>query len=239
MIESESIKRFSTIGASLEYPVHIVHVSSKEGVEEILRERALGHTVTCETCPQYLVLDESRYSLPNYEGAKYVMSPPLRTKVDQMTLKEALVNGIFQTIGSDHCSFNFEDQKLKSRHDFTRIPGGIPGAEERGIVAYDVLVNQCNMSAVDFMKLVSENPAKLYGMYPKKGTLAVGSDGDITIVDKSVEHVLSKESAHTKADYIPYEGLSVTGKVRDVILRGHHVVQDGSLTESYLGECIP
>jgi len=239
MIESESIKRFSTIGASLEYPVHVVHVSSKEGVEEILRERALGHTVTCETCPQYLVLDESRYSLPNYEGAKYVMSPPLRTKVDQMTLKEALVNGTFQTIGSDHCSFNFESQKLKSRHDFTRIPGGIPGAEERGIVAYDVLVNQCNMSAVDFMKLVSENPAKLYGMYPKKGILAVGSDGDITIVDKSVEHVLSKESAHTKADYTPYEGIAVTGKVRDVILRGHHVVQDGSLTESYLGECIP
>ena len=107
------------------------------------------------------------------------------------------------------------------------------------VPAYDVLVNQCNMSAVDFMKLVSENPAKLYGMYPKKGTLAIGSDGDITIVDKSVEHVLSKESAHTKADYIPYEGISVTGKVRDVILRGHHVVQDGSLTESYLGECIP
>ena len=90
-------------------------------------------------------------------------------------------------------------KKLKSRHDFTRIPGGIPGAEERGIVAYDVLVNQCNMSAVDFMKLVSENPAKLYGMYPKKGILAVGSDGDITIIDKSVEHVLSKRVC-------PYKG---------------------------------
>ena len=239
MIESEAIKRFSTIGAALEYPVHIVHVSSKEGVDEVLRERALGHQVTCETCPQYLVLDESRYKLPDFEGVKYVMSPPLRTIQDQMALKDALVNGVFQTIGSDHCSFTFNDQKLKSRYDFTRIPGGIPGAEERGIIAYDVLVNQCNMSAVDFMKLVSENPAKLYGMYPKKGTLAVGSDGDITIVDKHIEHVLSKESAHTKADYIPYEGISVTGKVRDVILRGHHVVQDGSLTESYLGECIP
>ena len=239
MIESEAIKRFSTIGAALDYPVHIVHVSSKEGLEEVIRERNLGHKVTCETCPQYLVLDESRYNLPDFEGVKYVMSPPLRTIQDQMAIKDALVNGIFQTIGSDHCSFTFDDQKLKSRHDFTRIPGGIPGAEERGIVAYDVLVNQCNMSAVDFMKLVSENPAKLYGMYPKKGTLAVGSDGDITIVDKRIEHVLSKESAHTKADYIPYEGISVTGKVRDVILRGHHVVQDGSLIESYLGECIP
>ena len=239
MIESEAIKRFSTIGAALDYPVHIVHVSSKEGLEEVVRERNLGHKVTCETCPQYLVLDESRYNLPDFEGVKYVMSPPLRTIQDQMALKDALVNGTFQTIGSDHCSFTFDDQKLKSRYDFTRIPGGIPGAEERGIVAYDILVNQCNMSAVDFMKLVSENPAKLYGMYPKKGILAVGSDGDITIVDKRIEHVLSKKSAHTKADYIPYEGISVTGKVRDVILRGHHVVQDGSLTESYLGECIP
>ena len=239
IIESEAIKRFSTIGAALEYPVHIVHVSSKEGIEEVIRERDLGHKVTCETCPQYLVLDESRYNLPDFEGVKYVMSPPLRTIQDQMALKNALVNGLFQTIGSDHCSFTFNDQKLKSRHDFTRIPGGIPGAEERGIVAYDVLVNQCNMSAVDFMKLVSENPAKLYGMYPKKGTLSIGSDGDITIVDKRIAHVLSKESAHTKADYIPYEGISVTGKVRDVILRGHHVVQDGSLLESYLGECIP
>jgi len=113
------------------------------------------------------VLDESRYKLPDFEGVKYVMSPPLRTIQDQMALKDALVNGVFQTIGSDHCSFTFNDQKLKSRHDFTRIPGGIPGAEERGIIAYDGLVNQCNMSAVDFMKLVSENPAKLYGMYPK------------------------------------------------------------------------
>ena len=239
MIEAEAIKRFSTIGAALDYPVHIVHVSSEEGLYQVLDERDLGHAITCETCPQYLVLDQSLYNLPDFEGGKYVMSPPLRTERDQLVLKQALLEGVFQTIGSDHCSFNFEGQKSQGRNDFTRIPGGIPGAEERGIVAYDVLVNQCNMNVVEFMKLVSENPARLYGMYPKKGTLSVGSDGDITIVDKNVKHILSKKSAHTKADYIPYEGLTVTGKVRDVILRGHHVVQDGSLRESYLGECIP
>ena len=129
--------------------------------------------MTCETCPQYLVLDESRYTLPDFEGVKYVMSPPLRTIQDQMALKDALVNGLFQTIGSDHCSFTFNDQKLKSRHDFTRIPGGIPGAEERGIIAYDVLVNQCNMSAVDFMKLVSET-RKALRYVSEEGNISVG-----------------------------------------------------------------
>lgn len=237
--ESEAIKRFITIGHAADYPVHIVHVSSEEGLKTIEGERKLGRHVTCETCPQYLVLDDSLYSLPNFEGAKYIMSPPLRRKRDQLALQNGLVASQIQTVGSDHCSFNFESQKKQGLHDVTKIPGGIPGVEERGLVTYQVLVNEHAVSPITYMKVISENPAKLYGLYPRKGTLAVGSDADITILNPTKKQVLSKATAHTKADYIPYEGLAIEGGIVHVFLRGHHVVEDGEIINAHLGKCIP
>lgn len=239
LIETEAIERFVTIGTLANYPVHIVHVSSGAGLETIETLRRKGARVTCETCPQYLVLNDSVYSIPNFEGGKYVMSPPLRKAEDNQILRDALAAGKFQTVGSDHCSFNFESQKKQGMHDFTRIPGGIPGVEERGLITYHVLVNKHQVDPSQFMKVISENPAKLYGLYPKKGALQVGSDADVTILNPYVEHVLSKETAHTKADYIPYEGINIKGGIAHVFLRGHHVVNNGELINAHLGKCIP
>lgn len=239
LIETEAIERFVTIGTLADYSVHIVHVSSGAGLETIEALRQKGCRITCETCPQYLVLNETVYGLPNFEGGKYVMSPPLRTTEDNRMLQEALATGKFQTVGSDHCSFYFESQKKQGIYDFTRIPGGIPGVEERGLITYHVLVNEHQVDPSQFMKIISENPAKLYGLYPKKGALQVGSDADITILNPHVENILSKKTAHTKADYIPYEGMNIKGGIAHVFLRGHHVVNNGELINVHLGKCIP
>ena len=239
LIGAEAIHRFVTIGALADYPVHIVHVSSELGLNIIEQERRKGHHVTCETCPQYLVLNESLYTLPDFEGAKYVMSPPLRCKQDNVALQNGLMSDMVQTVGSDHCSFNFESQKKQGLHDFTRIPGGVPGVEERGLITYHVIVNERHGSPHTFMKVISENSAKLYGLYPKKGALQVGSDADITILNPHIEQVLSKRTAHTKADYIPYEGMKIKGGIAHVFLRGHHIVDNGEIINDHLGKCIP
>lgn len=238
LIESEAIQRFVSIGRLLDYPVHIVHVSSAEGLHEIEVARKQGAKVTCETCTQYLVFNDEVYSLPNFEGAKYVISPPLRKKRDQEILQAAIVRGAFQTLGTDHCSFYFNPDKLKGLNDFTNIPGGMPGVEERVLVLYDLFVQSNRMSIHEFMRLMCENPAKLYQMYPQKGCLCVGSDADITIIERGVERTIRREESHSKTDYNPYEGYTVQCRIKDVILNGYHVVADGVLQRMGRGQFV-
>lgn len=235
LIEAEAIHRFTSIGRLAGCPVHVVHVSSAEGLREIELARQRGTAVTCETCPQYLLLNEELYRLPNFEGAKYVMSPPLRTKADQKALQEAVCKGEFQTLATDHCSYTWDTQKKQGMKGFTRIPGGIPGVEERGILMYNLFVSSGKLSPVELMRLVSENPAKLYHMYPAKGILAEGSDGDITILSREGTHRISAAQQQSRSDYNPYEGLEVTGQIRDVLVNGRIAVRNGELCETDAG----
>ena len=200
-IEAEAMHRFIRLGELADYPVHIVHVSSAAGLDVIEERRKNGAKVTCETCPQYLLLTD----------------------------------GVFQTLCTDHCNYTLA-QKAQGLGDFTKTPGGLPGVEERMILMWDMFVHSGRIDPVEYMKLTSETPAKLYGLYPKKGTLQVGSDADIVILSPDVTECMTSDTTHSRSDYTPYEGMTVHGRIDDVFLRGHHVVQDRRLVEAYKGE---
>lgn len=237
LVEAEAIHRFISIGQLADYPVHIVHVSSAEGLREIEIARRKGAAVTCETCSQYLTLTDEVYKRPRFEGGKYVMSPPLRKQSDVDILRAAVKRGMFQTLATDHCSYTYQ-QKQWGQYNFTKIPGGIPGVEERVILLYHILCHEEGMSVVDYMKLISENPAKLYGMYPAKGKLGVGCDADITMIHKHKQTMFTNESIHSKAMYTPYEGFTCRGKIEHVIINGEHVVKEGKLVCKSQGKYI-
>lgn len=229
IVEAESINRFACIGEMADWSVHVVHLSSEEGLKAVRAARARGAKVTVETCPQYLLLDDTNYSKPDFEGAKYVMSPPLRKKSDNEALLEALLNGEIETVATDHCSYNFKGQKDLGRDDFAKIPNGGPGIEHRVVAMYTLLVASGKMSAVDFCKLMSTNAAKLYHLYPQKGVLAEGSDADIVVYKKTGGYTIKAEDQLQNVDYTPMEGFEVVGGVKDVVLNGYHVVQDSKL----------
>ena len=235
LIEAEAINRFIRLGQLADYPVHIVHVSSAAGLHVIEDLRKEGAKVTCETCPQYLLLTDDLYDQPDGEGLRYILSPPLRKQRDADILKAAVERGVFQTLCTDHCSYTLQ-QKEQGLGDYTKTPGGLPGVEERIVVMWETFVHNGRLDPVAFMKLTSEEPAKLYGLYPKKGTLQVGSDADIVILSPDVEECISMDHLHSQAGYTPYEGMTVHGRIDDVFLRGHHVVQDRKLVEAYKGE---
>ena len=179
------------------------------------------------------------YSLPNYEGAKYIISPPLRKKEDVEALWEAIQNGEVNTIATDQCSFNFEGQKTLGKDDFTKIPGGMPGVENRIELMYTYGVLQGRMTIEQFSELCSENVAKQYGMYPQKGAIQVGSDADLVIWDPNTSHVIHQENQHYHTDYTPYEGIEVKGQAKHVLLNGKHVVKDGELILEKQGVYVP
>ena len=223
-VEAEAVSRFCYLGRLADAPVHIVHLSTKLGLEEIRKARKLGQTVYAESCPQYMILDDSVYSLPDFEGAKYVCSPPLRKKEDIEALKEAVLYGEIDTIATDHCSFTFE-QKKAGLSDFRKIPNGAPGIEHRPVVMMHIFGDK--LGASDYCRLMSSGPAKLFGMYPRKGALMEGSDADITIWDPEVKWTISAENMHQNLDYTPYEGLEVKGKPRLVYVNGVLSSKDG------------
>lgn len=237
-VEAEAISRFLDIAYMVDVPVHIVHLSTRKGLERIGLARARGQKVFVETCPQYLLLDENLYNLPSFEGAKYVLSPPLRTQKDQQALWEGLQNGEIQTISTDHCSFNFETQKKIGLHDFSHIPNGIPGAEHRPQLIYTYGVTSGRLSLCQMAHLLSTNAAKLFGMYPRKGTLAVGSDADLVIWDPSYEGILTAKSQLQNVDYTPYEGVEVKGRAEHVFLGGEQVIANGKLMEVTKGRYV-
>ena len=236
-VEAEAVDRWLAIGELAGYPVNIVHLSTCRALQAVRQARMRGQEVYVETCPQYLLLNESKYQLPGFEGAKFVLSPPLRTPADQDALWEALSAGEVDTVGTDHCSFRLSVKAL-GRDDFSRIPNGIPGVEHRPILLYTYGVTAGHISPHQMMRLLSEQPAKLFGMYPQKGALAVGSDGDIVIWDPDYTGRISVARQLQAVDYTPYEGLAVRGRAETVLLLGETVVEDGALVREKRGRYV-
>ena len=229
-VEAEAVNRLCYLGKLADTPVHVVHLSTELGLEEVRAARKKGVKVYAETCPQYLTMDESRYKAPGFEGAKYVMSPPLRTPADVQALRKAVAAGEIDTIATDHCSYNFKGQKDLGIEDFTRIPNGGPGIEHRPMVVYTSMVQPGELAVTDFCRLLAENPAKLFGMYPRKGVLAVGSDADVTVWDPEAKTVITAARQQQNVDYTPYEGFAVTGMPKAVFVGGVLAVEYGQLT---------
>ena len=238
VVEAEAIRRLCAVAKLADSPVHIVHLSSAEGLEEVRRARAAGQKVWAETCPQYLLLDESRYHLEGFEGAKYVMSPPLRSPADREALRAAVLDGEIDTISTDHCSYRFSDQKTLGRDDFTKIPNGAPGIEHRPALIYTSFVASGLMTAAQMSRLLSENPAKLFGMWPRKGQLAQGADADITVWDPQARWVIRAEAQHQNVDYTPYEGFEAAGRARAVYVGGQLAAKDGEPSGASAGRYV-
>ncbi|MDR1194603.1 MAG: dihydropyrimidinase [Peptococcaceae bacterium] len=234
-VEAEAIYRYLTIAKMAGAPVNIVHLSTAAGLAVVEAARAQGQEVYVETCPQYLLLEQSRYSQPDFRGAVYVMSPPLRRAADQEALWRGLALGQVDTVGTDHCSFNLAGQKDLGREDFTKIPNGIPGAQHRPLLLYTYGVAAGRVGIGDMARLLAENPAKLFGLYPRKGALAPGGDGDAVIWDPRQTGVISAANQRHNVDNTPYEGMAVTGGPRQVFLRGQLVVADGRLVAERQG----
>ena len=224
--------RLLRIAQAAQAPVIIVHLSNGEALDEVLRARKRGQTVYVETCPHYLTLDESLYYQESFtEAARYVCAPPLRPRKEQDVLWKALRRGEIQTVSTDHCSFTLE-QKGLGLEDFTKIPGGLPGVETRGEIMWTCGVAKRKISVAQMCRLLSENPAKLYGLFPRKGTLQPGSDADIVVYDPSGGHVIQAEDCVSAAGYSPYEGFAVDGGIRQVWLRGRLAAENGNVLVS-------
>ncbi len=239
ILEAEAITRYLAIAKMANCPVNIVHVSSKKGLDILLCARAEGQPVFIETCPQYLLLDDTNYSRDNFEGAKYTISPPLRKQNDMLALWQAIKQGQIDTIATDHCAFNFHGQKELGRDDFSKIPNGAPGLETRPALLYTYGVLEHGIHPMLLAKLMAENPAKLFGMFPQKGVLAEGSDADIVIWDKSYNGIIQAQTQHNTCDYTPYEGFRAVGRPSTVFLNGVPVVKDGELLQENCGTYVP
>ena len=236
-MEAEAVHRLLVIAKEAGAPVMVVHLTNKKAYEEIVKARENGQTVFAETCPQYLLLDDSAYSKPDFGGAVYVCAPPLRKKEDQDCLWKALANGQIQTVATDQCSFTLE-QKAMGKEDFTKIPGGLPGVQTRGTLLYTYGVREGKITVEQMCRLLSENPAKLYGVYPKKGALLEGSDGDIVVFDPEKESVISAKTHAYNTDNNPFEGFALHGDIDKVFLRGNLVVEGGKVVEEKTGEYV-
>ena len=237
-LEAEAVAHLLRIAEVADVSVVIVHLSTREALHEVFAARERGQRVYVETCPHYLILDDSRYRQDDFDtAAGYICAPPLRTKPDQDALWKALVNGTVQTVSTDHCSFTRE-QKRAGRDDFTKIPGGLPGVESRGLLLYTYGVAAGRITKEQMCALLAENPARLYGAYPRKGVLAVGSDADIVVLDPNAEGVFSAAQEHSAAGYTPYEGMARRGAIERVYLRGQLVVKDGELVAKNAGQYI-
>lgn len=226
IIEGEATGRAAKLAELAGARLYVVHVTCAEAVQQIADARNKGVDIWGETCPQYLVLDQSYLEKPDFEGAKYVWSPPLREAFHQEVLWNALKSGQLQTLGSDHCSFNFDGQKDLGVGDFSKIPNGGPVIEDRFSLFYSEGVNKGRITLHQFVDIVSTRNAKLFGLFPRKGTIAVGSDADIVIFDPLAGRTLSAKTHHMNVDYNPFEGMQVTGEPISVLSRGEFVIQD-------------
>ena len=238
-LEAEAVGRLLHIAETVDIPVVIVHLTCAEALREVEAARKRGQKVYVETCPQYLLLDNGAYEDADWlRAASHVCAPPLRTENDQKTLWSALRRGEIQTISTDHCSFTLE-QKEMGRGNFTAIPGGLPGVETRGELIYTFGVTTRKISLATMCKTLSENPAKLYGMYPRKGVIAKGSDADIVVYDPQADHIIRAEDMVGKAGYTPYEGFITRGSIAQVWLRGKLAVDYGTVLAGCNGKYIP
>jgi len=232
-VEREATHRAISLSELVDVPVMIVHVSNGQAMEEIRRAQQRGLKVYGETCPQYLVLTEKDMEGLNMEGAKYVCSPPPRDKESQQACWQGLQQGVFSVFSSDHCPFRYDDPqgKLvpKGRTSFRWVPNGIPGVETRLPILFSEGVGKGRISLNEFVALTATNHARMYGLYPKKGTIAVGADADIAIWDPNKEQTITQSLMHGGSDYTPYEGIEVKGWPVSTLVRGKFVVRDGEL----------
>lgn len=223
--ESEATGRAISLARMAQAPLYIFHLSARQALERVREARREGLPVYAETCPHYLFLTEDLLKEPDFEGAKYVMSPPLRSKDHQEPLWHALITGDLQVVATDHGAFNFKGQKNMGRGDFTKIPNGVPGIQERLLLIYNGGVLARGMTLNRMVELLATNPAKLFGLYPRKGTLSIGSDADIVILDPNGQSKFSAPLLKANVDYTAYEGLVLRGKVDTVLSRGVVVVK--------------
>ena len=229
VFEGEATNRVIRLAEAAGVPVYIVHLSARDALEEVREARDRGSKAFAETCPQYLFLslDDMGHG---FEGAKFVCSPPLRSRDHWEELWRGLVKDDLQVVSTDHCPFDFEGQKELGRGDFRKIPNGLPGVEDRLDLLHDGGVVGGRISRERWVEIVSTAPAKLFGMYPRKGAIAVGSDADIVIYDPARKHTISAETHHMDVDYSCYEGREVQGMSQIVMSRGSVVVRDGEFT---------
>jgi dihydropyrimidinase len=229
--EAEAVGRAIALAEMAGAPIYIVHLSCNDALEKIREARDRGLPVYAETCPQYLYLSLENMDAPGFEGAKYVFTPPLREKWNQEKLWNGLKHDHLQVVSTDHCPFCFKEQKEMGRDDFTKIPNGGPGVEHRMSLIYSGGVATGGFNVNRFVELVSTTPAKLFGLYPRKGTIAVGSDADLVIFDPHRKHTISAATHHMRVDYSMFEGIQVTGMPDVVLSRGRVVIE----SDKFLG----
>jgi len=243
-VEREATHRAITLAELTDVPMLVVHVSAREAMQEIRRAQSRGLKIYGETCPQYLFLTEADLDKPGFEGAKCICSPPPRDKENQQVIWDGLANGTFQLLSSDHAPSRYDDPKGKmvggTAASFRVVPNGIPGLETRLPLLFSEGVGKGRIDLQNFVALTSTNPARMYGLYPRKGTIAIGSDADIVIWDDDREVTISNDMLHHNVDYTPYEGMRITGWPRTVLCRGEAVVEDGEVKgrEGY-GQFLP
>lgn len=233
VVEREATHRAISLAELVDVPVLIVHVSGQEAVEQIAQAQFRGLNVYAETCPQYLFLTESDLDMDGFEGAKCICSPPPRDKENQQVIWNGLASGVFQVFSSDHAPFRYDDPKGKmvkgKEASFAKIPNGIPGIETRLPLLFSEGVGKGRIELTRFVALTATNPARIYGLYPRKGTIAVGGDADVAIWDPEREVTISNEMLHHNVDYTPYEGMKVRGWPETVVSRGEIVVDGGEM----------
>ncbi|MBI5622621.1 MAG: dihydropyrimidinase [Elusimicrobia bacterium] len=232
--EAEAAGRVIALAEMAGAPVYLVHLSSAAALAEVRRGRKRGVRVLAETCPQYLCLDAEVYERPDFEAAKFVMSPPLRPKGNGARLWEALAAGELQAVATDHCSFFMKRRKghpckADGKDDFTRIPNGAPGIGARMLLLWDA-VQKGRLTAERFVEVTASGPARVFGLHPRKGNLAPGADADIVVIDPRKTHTFTMENQHLNVDYDPYENRTVHGEVRDVFLSGRPMILRGRFT---------
>jgi dihydropyrimidinase len=227
-VEAEGVHHFLTFAELTGAETYIVHLSCAEALAEALAARRRGVRVSVETLIQYLVLDKSYAERPGFDGAKYVMSPPLRDVKNQDILWQALRDGDIQTVATDHAPFDFAGQKDMGLHDFTKIPNGIPSLEERVKLLYTRGVCEGRLDLSEFVNAASTQAAKIFGLFPRKGTIQPGADADLVVWDPQHQSTLSASTHHMHVDYSAFEGWPVQGRARDVSVRGRLAVRDGA-----------
>lgn len=247
IMEGEATHRGIRLAELAQAPIYFVHVSSNEALKHVVTARSEGIPVFAETCPHYLLFDDSVYSTDDIEIAKYVMTPPLRTPSDQKHLWRALRYDDLQVIATDHCPFCMKEghlgyrmQKMRGKDDFSLIPNGAPGIETRMVSLFDIGVMQGQLSLNRFVELIATTPAKLFGLFPKKGTIAVGSDADVVLFDPAATQTIRAKDLHSNCDYTLLEGRELRGRVEKVFLRGNLIV-DGTkwMGREGMGKFVP
>jgi len=228
--EAEATHRAIALAEMAGVPIYIVHLSAAEALEMVTVARDRGLPAYAETCPQYLFLSYDNYEEPDFSGAKYVMSPPLRPKETQDRLWRGLAGNDLQAVSTDHCPFCMKEQKELGKGDFSKIPNGAPGIETRMSLVFDGGVRTGKISVNRWVELTSTSPAKIFGLFPRKGTIAPGSDADLVVFDPNRKQTLSVKTLHMKVDYNPYEGRQVTGVSETVLSRGKVIVENGKFT---------